>query len=686
MYLNKHRRQEQLQQQRQATAQAEYSNVLIIPDTELRQIVTTGENRIQSYRISHPKWHDNKIINYLIASGTIHHDFRRLRVLFGMRERGYAKADTLAKWGIVAIDKCAWVEFHLLKDWNKPTTKKGKFKATANPKPTKQKSVKSENNPCPTDDEIRALTAFCYYTDLRTTNPSFNPPNLNNHATLQGLNANEVLSCFNDYLDHENQTIKTLDNGLDNEYKFYNFMQSHAPDNHRTKSCRSGSSTFYYNKQNKKPVIINEKRCYDPFCSYCNNVDGTFKENLARQVDETVIANGGQCLQLTLAPPPHTTATKLCDITPKMKKAYALFNRKTANLIKELGYHGKLKRFDPVYSLNNGHHPHIHVAYAIDGITDEQLEHLQSLMYEIWLSCMIEFKLLKKKDRKEVKARGMACDLRINPHAFQYVARKHKSKFTIQDLPALAMKAKTKALSVHELGYLAMNKVGITLNRFERVYQEILTEFYETTQLKYSRGFLSELGLKEYSHKSQSKPPSDTQPKKAPIPPVTPPVAPVSNDKGQFVMDLQPPTNDNNQFLLFDRIDTKKPRKQRSDKGKPRTKSPPLMTATTKHDSMGQGVLFKGSYTAYYPTMPKKGIPKHLIPLATLTYEQMTALTQAKAIGLYAGMLEHAYKQGYFKDNIPYHWYLFFIGNTSNANQRAGGACVTTTPTAGQGA
>ena len=634
--------------------------VITIPHDDLECIIFRGEHLIE--QTQQQPFFKNKsryqVINTLISQAKIERNYIRLSILYFART-AYVSQAKLEKWGIIKlpIGNGMWV-YELLADWNKPTTKKGKFKATATAKKTKQKTVNNGDNDPLTEQAIKAMTAFCYYTDLHQTNPNFTPPKLHNHADLSKVNNNEILQCFEDYLDYEEQTIENLENSTDIQYQFYNFMQSKAPTDHRMKSCRKGSTQYFYNKKRKTVDLHNEHNCQDTFCPYCNNTIGYQKEQLAKQVQERHIEQGGECLQLTLTPPPHTKATRLEPIKDKMQQGYELFCERTAKLINDLGYQGKLKRFDPVYSLKHGHHPHIHVAYAVGEIEADQLATLSAIMHDIWLDCMIEVKLLKKKDRPTIKAKGKAFDLRKNPQAFSYVARQHKSNFTLADLPQILVKVKLgKALTTYELGFLAMTGY-VKEPVFERIYQEILTAFYDTHQLQYSKGFLSKLGLKEYRHSNAFKlpkavtgaivPPSNQTPQNPPK------IEPQTDKKGQCLLDLQPPRNDTGQFLLFGSDDTKKSRKQRSDKGLSRTpKPPPPMTATPTHTETGQGVLFKGIYTPHYPTMSKPS-RKHLVPLATLTYEQQTALEQARAVGLYTGMLKHAYEKGYFKNNVPF--------------------------------
>lgn len=630
--------------------------VITIPHDDLERIIFRGERLIE--QTQQQPFFKNKsryqVINTLISQAKLERDFVRLSILYFART-AYVSEPKLQKWGIikVAIGSDMW-GYELLADWNKPNTKKGKFKTTQK---TKQKSIKKADDTAPTPEQIRNFTAFVLYTDLHQTNPLFNATKINNYKGLADKNINEVLSYFDDYLEYENQTITNLDNKTDVYYQYCDFMQSKAPLNHRQKICRTGDTHFLYNKKTKATETHNDRNCDDLFCPYCNNPNGDFKEQLARQVQQTHIANGGECLQLTLAPPPHTLKTRLEPIKVKMQTAYELFTERTAQALNKLGYQGKLKRFDPVYSLAHGHHPHIHTAYAVAPVTDEQLGELSAFMRETWLDCMIETKLIKKKERQTIKNKGVVFDLRRNEQAFSYVARKHKSKFTLSDLPSLAIKAKTKCLTPYELGFLAMNGV-IKDEFFGRIYQEILTAFYDTTQLKYSRGFLAKLGLKQYHHSKPSKgikkvlatlAPPRTQTAQNP-----PKIEQQCDKKGQCLLDLAPPHNDNGQFLLIDRIEPPKRRKERADKGKSRPKAPPTMTATPKYTETGQGVLFTGDYGVSYPTMPTKPQGKHLVHLSTLTYEQMTALTQAKAIGLYSGMLKHAYEKGYFKNNVPF--------------------------------
>lgn len=376
-----------------------------------------------------------------------------------------------------------------------------------NTKKTSPKSTQKDTaTPC-------GCCSWLVYSDLPTKSPKFTPPKIHKNATFTGENWQEIQSNFNDYLEYENLTIAGLQGDKLALYLLHDYMKSKAPSRHRVGGClehriretigqgkavKQRGVFIVLDKETGRVGVGNTARCKDPFCPFCNEHDGEKQAEKARVVQETHIANGGECLQATFTAPNRKNSNLKTKIQ-KMQKAYEHFTRATAKALKIEGLAGKLKRNEYAYGLMNGHNFHIHVAYAVGKITDEQLKELAEIMRLAWLKALEVAGLVVKGKKAGQEIR--AFDLRKNKNAFSYVAKKSKSKFTKEDLELIKKKAQTRNLSIFELAELARNG-EFCGDKFATIYAELLNAWHGLTTLKYSKGLLDDLGLMVYEQES----------------------------------------------------------------------------------------------------------------------------------------------------------------------------------------
>lgn len=450
--------------------------IITISDRELDAQLQRANENIDLYwgKYKHQNYNFNQALSKLTKSGQVPSNYHQLNQLFRARNGYKLLPKTLEKWQIILVGG----QYQLAAINNKKTTSKKLSKVGF----------------------TRGLGAWLVYTDLQTK-PHYLRAKKAPIPKVDNSTKRKATKHFNNYLTESGLTVDELEKDRRPLYELQDFMQLAAPRGHRVTNCLKHRIHSKKSSGEDRGVFVvcddkgsvgvgNIARCGSPFCSVCGSYDGIAKHEKSIVVQKTHIANGGECLQLTLTAP-HTTRTKIDIFYPKIQRAYEIFNRKTAKYFKELGYVGKLKANEYTYSIKNGHNPHIHVAYAIDAISDPDLEQLQQSLREVWLFALIEVGLVKGGRQKKAAALS-AMNLIKNPNAFSYISKIAQTLPKIDNVRAKI--AKDKSLTIFELAVMANNR-EFDKKRFSRVYSQLLEVWHGVTNLKFSPNFLDELGL-----------------------------------------------------------------------------------------------------------------------------------------------------------------------------------------------
>lgn len=478
------------------------------------------------------------------------------------------------------------------------------------------------------------IGAWLLYTELHSSNNL--PTDTRHHIqSFDGENTSLIERDFDGFLKNQGLTVHGLMGDKAPLYNLHDFMKANAPVSHRICDCLEHRVRAKDGKgkelgvsividENDNVEVTNIARCGHAFEPFCNHHDGSFLEQQARQVQKTHLDNGGDCLQATF------TAWRgdmpLKPFRLKLQKAYSEFDKLSKTIFASIGLVGSLKRNEYAYSFLYRHHQHIHNAYAIAPISDEKLELIAEQLNSLWHTALTNNGLTPT---------AKAFDIRKSDNAFGYVGKKHKSNLSLDDLENIQSK---ETVTIFELAFLAM--VGLfPVDDFAQVYAEVLDCYKGVSMLRYSKKFFDKLGLIEYeSPKPKKQRSSEPRPAPATLAPM-PETPPMCNDKGQYGFDFSPPTDEVGQFSLFDDIMPQKPpKKERSDKGKPRKTKPPPKP---------QNYLFTdGLKKIGYIYRPR---PKKRKVVTRLHWYRWQALKQNNEHLVYFGLVKNGVKKGYIK-------------------------------------
>lgn len=616
-------------------------DIVKIDYSELDDIIYFDNKKINNYQQQQPKLHPNNIVNRLVYNGTIHPDFKRLRVLHTVRNSRNPKPATLQKWGIVAIKQSWGMEYQLLADYAPPTKTK---KTTQKVSPKSQKIPKQETQQA---SNSKGFKSWIIYSKLQYSYNTFNPPKLNKPTT----NPAELQSNFYDFVDYENLDIPVITAKQLPKYSLHGFIKAHANNSHAICNCleqRISKDKGLLILANAKTGDIhtgNNPRCRDPSCNYCYHHDSQLDYNKSEVVQNAVNQAGYDSLLATFTAP-HTDKTACHEFTDKMQQAYEDFCRQIKKVTK-IKLTRNLKGVDYTISLLNGHHPHFHIAYAVNKISDDEIEQLQAVMRDTWIDCLIKVGLVN--DRNKQSAINNAFMIERNDRAFPYVAKILKHEFTINDLPELKAKFEN-GVNTFELAYLAQNRV-ISDGKYSKLLNEMLTALKGINRLKYSRGFLHSLGLMVKVNDSPSTSPNaphdtqtDTATNTAPIT-EKPKFEPIFTTINQYGIDFDNPQSPT--------LETKVIKYQRRGKYKRKRKINEnqlelLLEQIINKANKPRPTPDKWRYK--YEPRPK------LVLLCEIDWQDWRELVKDNEHFILLEMIKQAYHNGYFEQK-PDSWY-----------------------------
>lgn len=442
--------------------------IIIISDSALDAALKSANAAIDSYCRRYSYRNFNQVLSKLTKTGQIPLNYQQLQKLSQARRGSKFAPSTLKKWGIVLVNN----DYQISSIQNKITNSRGSRLQVQ-----------------------RGRGAWLVYTELHRKNQILT--NENSELTRKSDTDAAVNQEFGDYLSSNGVTVDDLESERKNLYDLQFFMQSKTDDSRIRQCCKSriraDRGVFIVVDDNGKIGVGNIARCGSKFCPYCYSHDAKNDAEKSLVVQKTHIENGGETLLLTLTAP-HSARTVLANFLAKMQSAYEIFNEKSRRLLKKIGCIGRLKSIEYVYSIKNGHAPHIHVAYATGAISDDDLQQLRKKLLKIWIDALVHEKLIKNKNQRAAAQRS-ALSLAKNSNAFSYAAKISKTQFDVASIEKIKQKiSKNRCLTIFELAILAKNG-EFDKSKFSRIYSQVIRAFKNVHTLKYSAGFLNELGL-----------------------------------------------------------------------------------------------------------------------------------------------------------------------------------------------
>ena len=135
----------------------------------------------------------------------------------------------------------------------------------------------------------------------------------------------------------------------------------------RAKITKKKGVTLFYNVEREQANFGNLQRCYSvwncPICSMTitEGRRAELKKGLANWIDA-----GGHAYLVTFTNS-HHKGDNLGDLLQGQKKAFVKFweKRKVKEMLKRLGYNGRIVATEVTWGQDNGWHPHYHMIFSL---------------------------------------------------------------------------------------------------------------------------------------------------------------------------------------------------------------------------------------------------------------------------------------------------------------------------------
>ena len=250
----------------------------------------------------------------------------------------------------------------------------------------------------------------------------------------------------------------------------------------RAKITKQKGVTLFYNVEREQANFGNLQRCYSVWnCPICSMTitEGRrteLKQGLANWIDE-----GGHAYLVTFTNS-HHRGDCLDGQLKGQKKAFVKFwqKRKVTEMLKRLGYKGRIVATEVTWGQDNGWHPHYHMIFFFDHEVDPN--GIQSFLALEWQDACIKAGL---------KAPDLihGVDVRNGTYAAEYV-----SKWGLEEE---VTKGHLKKGLNGSLTPFDLLRGCITNNHFKTLFKEFADVFKGKQQLVWSKGLKELLGIEK---------------------------------------------------------------------------------------------------------------------------------------------------------------------------------------------
>ena len=250
----------------------------------------------------------------------------------------------------------------------------------------------------------------------------------------------------------------------------------------RAKITKKKGVTLFYNVEREQANFGNLQRCYSvwncPICSMTitEGRRSELKQGLANWIDA-----GGHAYLVTFTNS-HHKGDDLGDLLQGQKKAFVKFwqKRKVTEMLKRLGYQGRIVATEVTWGEQNGWHPHYHMIFFFDHEINPQ--GLQSFLALEWQDACLKAGL---------KAPDLihGVDVRNGTYAAKYV-----SKWGLEEE---VTKGHLKKGLNGSLTPFDLLRGASTNNHYKTLFKQFADVFKGKQQLVWSKGLKDLLGIEK---------------------------------------------------------------------------------------------------------------------------------------------------------------------------------------------
>lgn len=250
----------------------------------------------------------------------------------------------------------------------------------------------------------------------------------------------------------------------------------------RAKITKKKGVTLFYNVEREQANFGNLQRCYSvwncPICSMTitEGRRSELKQGLANWIDA-----GGHAYLVTFTNS-HHKGDNLADLLQGQKKAFVKFweKRKVKEMLKRLGYQGRIVATEVTWGEQNGWHPHYHMIFFFDHEINSQ--GIQSYLALEWQDACVKAGL---------KAPDLihGVDVRNGTRAAEYVIK--------WGLEEEVTKGHLKKGLNGSLTPFDLLRGASTNNHFKTLFKQFADVFKGKQQLVWSKGLKELLGIKQ---------------------------------------------------------------------------------------------------------------------------------------------------------------------------------------------
>lgn len=250
----------------------------------------------------------------------------------------------------------------------------------------------------------------------------------------------------------------------------------------RAKITKQKGVTLFYNVEREQANFGNLQRCYSVWnCPICSMTITEGRRTELKQGLANWIDTGGHAYLVTFTNS-HHRGDNLADLLPSQKKAFVRFwsKRKVKEMLKRLGYNGRIVATEVTWGEQNGWHPHYHMIFFFDHQVDPN--GLQSFLALEWQDACIKAGL---------KAPDLihGVDVRNGTYAAKYV-----SKWGLEEE---VTKGHLKKGLNGSLTPFDLLRGASTNNHYKTLFKEFADVFKGKQQLVWSKGLKELLGIKQ---------------------------------------------------------------------------------------------------------------------------------------------------------------------------------------------
>jgi hypothetical protein len=250
----------------------------------------------------------------------------------------------------------------------------------------------------------------------------------------------------------------------------------------RAKITKKKGVTLFYNVEREQANFGNLQRCYSVWnCPICSMTITEGRRSELKQGLVNWIETGGHAYLVTFTNS-HHRGDGLESLLQGQKKAFVKFwqKRKVTEMLKRLGYNGRIVATEVTWGQDNGWHPHYHMIFFFDHEINAQ--GLQSFLALQWQDACIKAGL---------KAPDLihGVDVRNGTYAAEYV-----SKWGLEEEVTKGHLKKGLNGSLTPFDLLRGCSAN---NHYKTLFKEFADVFKGKQQLVWSKGLKDLLGIKQ---------------------------------------------------------------------------------------------------------------------------------------------------------------------------------------------